>query len=201
MTWPINYVRTWLQRSGLAASVRQAANRRNTMTGCNWFDAEMHRDITRHYTEAQRKDLLLIQSGGLWTSHGLSKAGYLRNDCCLWCQGEVETLEHLWWECPAWECFRTEVRTLIPAGTHRTLPPCLALHGLPTECSGDLHGDVWRQQDTTWETEDLDATPKETPTRTNQPQLTGDEAIAWNCARAVASARSRAHAYDTTADR
>ena len=150
-----------------------------TMIGCDLFEVEINRQLMKGRSDEDRRTLHMVQAGGLWTAHNLYKAGYLQLDVCPWCQGAQETLEHLWWECPAFEHLRADIRRYIPLGQHRHLPPCVALHGLPTELSGDLHGDVWRAQDIPWAGDDPDVTPQDTCTRQGQPTMTTDQALAW----------------------
>ena len=149
------------------------------MQGCNHFDWEMHRAITATYDEQQQRELLMIQAGGVWTAYSLHKAGLLADNVCPWCGAYPETLEHLWWECPELEHCREAARKHVPQGTHRELPPCLALHGLPTECSRDLNAGVWRAADSLWGYEDMDCTPVQTYLRGAQPKLTTDQNHAW----------------------
>ena len=99
-TAPINWFRTWLKPVGQCALVATAARRRPTMAGATQIDLEAHRLMASKLTEAQRKDLLMIQSGALWTAHGLHKAGFVSDNTCPWCGQSKEDLLHLWWQCP-----------------------------------------------------------------------------------------------------
>ena len=120
MEWPINYVRGWLKSRGLAATVRCAAHRRATMVGCEHFDATMNKHLLKERSEEARRAIHMIQAGGLWTGHSMFKAGYLQEDRCPWCHGGPESLEHLWWECPAFEHLRAGVRRYVPMGNSDT---------------------------------------------------------------------------------
>ena len=182
LTWPINFVRVWLKERSHAATIRQVAQRRKSMAGCQHFDGDMHRHLMRKRSEEERRTLLMIQSGGVWTAHTLFRTGYLPQDVCPWCGGAPETLEHLWWECPALEEHRKRIRHYVPLGKHRDLPACVALHGLPTELGADLDADLWRHQDTIWAEEDLECTPPNSHTRQNQPAPAAEEKMAWNYA-------------------
>ena len=138
------------------------------MAGANNVDMEMHSRVKEPLPEEKKKDLLMIQAGGLWTGCSLAKAGYLANGLCPWCGIEDEDLEHLWWRCPCHEQWRGQVRRLLPHGWEY-LPPCLAQHGIPPEPAGKLDGPRWRACDC-----NLDAGPPPEET-----ELIGDTRLAW----------------------
>ena len=137
MTAPINWVRYWLRSLGHRAAVTRAARRRQHMQGAENVDMEMHHQLKRRLGDEKRRQLLMVQSGVVWTASTLHKAGYLLNDLCVWCGKAAETLFHLWWECPEHEQMREEVRKLLPDGPCG-LPECMAQYGMPVEPSADL---------------------------------------------------------------
>ena len=112
------------------------------MTGAEDVDLEMHGRLVTRHAEDQKRDLLMIQSGGLWTAHAMCKAGYLTSGLCHWCGEETEDLAHLWWRCKAHAHHRQEVLRKL-GGRWEQLPPCVALHGIPVEPTADLEVPPW----------------------------------------------------------
>ena len=80
---------------------------------------------------------------------------------------------------PHLSAVEAEYANMCPWESIGNCPLCLALHGLPTECSADLETGVWRHADTLWNLEDLDCTPVQTHLGLHAPKLTPDEHIAW----------------------
>ena len=133
------------------------------------MDLDMHQRLKQRLTEEQRKDLLLIQAGGLWTASSLQKAGYLTTGLCPWCGKEEETLQHLWWHCPHHESCRKQLKDRYPR-LLQEIPTCLALHGIPPpEPAGDLMGPMWRA---------VDRDPQTTESEETE-DLQGDDRTAW----------------------
>ena len=171
MEGPANWVRPWLRGVARRAALARAEGRRPSLTGASNADFDMNARLLAKLTADQQRDLAMIQSGGLWTAHSLKKAGYLTCDVCPWCGIEPETLDHLWWRCPAHEHHREEVRKLLQQ-SWTELPSSLALHGIPTE-STVLHGSK------SWLCSNAKATD-EGQWNQEPTELQGDQKIAWN---------------------
>ena len=139
------------------------------MRGGGQVDLCMHHRLLMKRSEEQRRDLLLIQSGALWTASAMAKAGYLEGDECPWCHKQAEDLGHLFWTCSQHEHCRSKVRQLGIDGTQ--LPRILGLHGIPVEPAGDLDAAIWREEDR----------PQDAPAAWTPP-LQGDDTISWACA-------------------
>ena len=165
---PINWIRPWLRHQGQQAAVRGVGHRRHTMEGANYIDVELNNKLKAKYNEDQKRDLLLVQSGGLWTAKALHKAGFLASETCPWCGADTEDLQHLWWECPQHEHCRSSAKALL-GETWRSLPRCLSTHGIPPEAAGIAGSKLWRSQDCP-QTEKRDEEPQE---------LHGDDRAAW----------------------
>ena len=168
MEAPINWARAWLKNMGHRAATAQAARRRRHLEGAADFDADMHRKLQNARPDEQRRQLLMVQSGAVWTASTLHKAGYLQSDVCSSCGKAAETLKHLWWDCPEHEHHRKRIRTLVPDGPD-CLPPCLAHFGIPVEPSADLQGRMWKQG------KELGTEAKLTPMQTEAWTAVADE--------------------------
>ena len=103
----------------------KAADRRPTMHGGRTVDLDMCHELQAPLAEEKRRDLLMVQAGGLWTAHSLEKAGYLTTARCPWCLGDVEDLEHLWWQCPAFEHLREAAKKGYWREVHRRTSYCV----------------------------------------------------------------------------
>jgi hypothetical protein len=105
----------------------------------------MSKTLHRALTKEQQSDLLTIQAGGLWTAATLHKAGLIDSPACPWCSDQPETIEHLWWSCPA----MSEARRLM-LGTinfdHASLPRALAIHGLAPEMGNGAKLSYWNNK-------------------------------------------------------
>ena len=165
MRAPRNWVRHWLTCVGHKAALNTVGARRNTMHGGRGYDPSMQQELKKDLTEQQAKDWLMIQSGGLWTTHSLHNAGYLQHGTCMWCGIEDEDLAHLWWRCPHHEHRRASVRLALKQAW-TTLPPCLSLHGIPVEPHANLEGPLWGNNS------DADDT--------HANELQGDDRLAWH---------------------
>ena len=173
-TDPINWIRKWLKQRANAAAVANAAKRRDTMSSDALFDNNMHERLNAKRTDRQQRDLLMIQSGAIWTAAGLTKAGLMKDAKCSWCGHHDEDLMHLWWECPHFERHRQRAFELMKHWGPRDLPLGLALHGQPLEPSGDITGPLWRR-------EDCPSGPQRQE-QTAATEVTGDLHFAWeNC--------------------
>ena len=139
---PIQWVRATLIGAGTAAAMRRVASRRQTYQCRGRIDLRMSKVLHRALTKEQQTDLLVIQAGGLWTAATLRKAGLIDSPACPWCSDQQESLEHLWWECPA----MSEIRR-VALGTinfdHASLPRTLAIHGLAPEMGNDVDLAFW----------------------------------------------------------
>ena len=62
-------------------------------------------------------------SGSLRTQDRLHAAGLADSATCVHCGLEPETLQHLWWECPAWQHLRCDPQLPTIEGL-ALLPPC-----------------------------------------------------------------------------
>ena len=164
---PINWVQLVLRDSGRIAAMERVAKRRRTMYGAAQVDFLMHHRLNASRSEQRKRDLLLIQSGALWTATSLHKAGYLVDPVCQWCGQAPETLAHLFWECPAHHECRAQVRKELKWHWQH-LPTCLALHGIPVEPNGELNGAIWRASDC-----------PEDPHARYAGELQSDDRISW----------------------
>ena len=113
MEAPINWVRTWVRNLGLQKTMAAAGARRPTMAGAQHYDHETHVTLNKVRDEQLNQDMLLIQTGGLWTANALHKAGYLAQPTCTWCGAAKEDLTHLWWECPTHVEHRKETMEML----------------------------------------------------------------------------------------
>eukprot|EP00973_Karenia_brevis_P012822 1741401-Karenia_brevis.AAC.1 len=50
-----------------------------------------------------------ILSGAVRTGHQLHRSGLVDDSLCPFCgNGSIEDIEHLWWQCPAWDNIRRQ---------------------------------------------------------------------------------------------
>ena len=171
MRSPNNWVKPWLRCRCLAAALAPAAKRRCTMSGAQTVDIHMAMELSEALPDQKAKDILMIQSGALWTGHAMHKAGFRTSPSCPWCGAGCEDLKHLWWECPAFEHLRVRARDLLKGRSPECLPSCIALHGIPVGPAADLLGRLWR-------TQDCPAAPSEKYLE-QAMDLQGDDRIAW----------------------
>ena len=139
------------------------------MQGGDHVDVDLNKRLKKGLSEAKKKDLLMIQAGGLWTASCLHKAGFLASPSCPWCGSAEEDLEHLWWGCPHHEHCRQKVRRLVADWTQ--LPKCLSNHGIPPEPAGDPTMPLWRLTDCPGDVREWDADI--------DGNLHGDDRLAW----------------------
>ena len=90
MRAPKNWIKSWLGWMGHKAALATASKRRKTMQGAKDYDPVLNQKLKEGLTAQQTRDWLMIQSGGLWTSNALYKAGYLEHGMCPWCGQERE---------------------------------------------------------------------------------------------------------------
>ena len=144
------------------------------MDGANHVDVDMHNKLKQKLSEEKKSELLMIQSGGLWTAHTLHKAGFLASSACPWCGGEKEDLDHLWWSCPSHEHHRTRIRQLVDDCSK--LPKCLANHGIPLGPARDPAMPLWRFADCPGDLHEWDVDA--------EGELQGEDRVAWNIVQA-----------------
>ena len=91
---------------------KEAAERRADMQG---IEAGINREATQalmycgKLSAAEQGSLRTIQAGGLWTQDRWCRAGVTSTDRCSFCSsGAAETIEHVWWHCPAWRAIRDQ---------------------------------------------------------------------------------------------
>ena len=137
------------------------------MQGAGQVDLCIHHQLQKKLTEEQRADLLLIQSGAIWTASAMHRAGYLETPLCPWCQKATEDLAHLFWECEHHEHCRGPVRE--KGIDWAKLPKALALHGIPVEPAAKLDAGLWRHQDC------------QEPAEDRPCDMQGDDRVSWAC--------------------
>ena len=145
---------------------KKAATRRESMQGAENFDPNLHHQLNKTRTTQQNQELLMIQSGGLWTAGSLQRAGYVESALCPYCKQEAEDLHHLWWVCPQHSERRKQVREML-GNDHNQLPRCLKLHGIPVQPNADITRPLW--------------TPKNEDDGQREPpgQLAGEAHFVW----------------------
>ena len=116
-------------RDGLrCAEWRIAAARRPDFLGIG--DAGIDRRATMallHNKKLARRDLPRLRRvlcGGTWSRARLHAAGLAESSMCQFCQQSDETVEHLFWHCPAWEHIRLKEPGLPSRGTTDAWPAC-----------------------------------------------------------------------------
>ena len=130
----------WLHelRDGLRLSCWRAVARRRQ--DCAGIDAPA--GVDKHATLANLKNrgyscgeqgiLRSILSGSLRTRDKLYRAGLVDSPICIFCGLADETLQHMWWHCPAWDSLRLDPY-LPSAACRRELPPCTQHLGIAME--------------------------------------------------------------------
>ena len=78
-----------------------------------------------------------VLSGSLRTFERLHQAGLKDSPLCPFCNRASETLQHLWWHCPAWQHQRFDARLPCEA-VRRDMPPCTQSLGVYMEDSDVL---------------------------------------------------------------
>ena len=144
------------------------------------IDVAMNRALMRDHSEEDRRTLLMIQAGGVWTASSLAKAGILQDSRCPWCGWHTEDLRHLWWDCPAHEACRAEAKQKLE-GVWQHMPDCLLLHGLPSEGKGDLLSHTWE--------------PGGPVAVFPERELVGDDRLAWAAVHEYVDAQLRHHQH------
>ena len=71
----------------------------------------------------QQGGLRSVLSGSLRTRESLYKAKLADSPLCCFCNLATETLQHLWWQCPAWQC-RRFMPDLPSERERQQLPAC-----------------------------------------------------------------------------
>ena len=68
-----------------------------------------------------RSELLAILAAGVWTGRKRHLCGFQDTPNCAACPGTQDTLEHIWYDCPIWEQYRTAFPLALCQ--FRSLPP------------------------------------------------------------------------------
>eukprot|EP00973_Karenia_brevis_P036330 5009452-Karenia_brevis.AAC.1 len=95
-------------------------------------EATLHLLRRKKLSHHDKGVLRSILAGGFVTQHRLYRAGLTSSGVCPFCDvGVQETVEHVWWGCPAWA--RTRHRCNSRPLRHELWPPCFTQCGIMPE--------------------------------------------------------------------
>ena len=138
-----------IAREGARLAIwKEAAKKRKNLSG---IEAGVDRAVTVSMTRSlgltpyEKGCLRSILADCVWTEELAHKAAKTDPKMCSHCGEAVETLDHMWWACPAWNHVRQRHAAARGASQHE-LPPCLRLCGIMPDgfrpCSLELDGEV-----------------------------------------------------------
>ena len=113
-----------------------------------------------------------ILSGSLRTRDKLYRAELVASPICIFCGLAAETLQHMWWHCPAWKTLRYDPN-LPSEACRREQPPCTQNLGIAMEddeCIG------FQQQEPCGAEVEC---PAELPGSIDEEMMCDDRVIAW----------------------
>ena len=109
-----------------------------------WLSARLLR--SNELSALHKGCLRRILAGAVWSCRRLHVTGCIRSPVCPSCGAPVETMAHIWWECPTWAAHRAKVLSKFAemgVATWDALPKCTSMCGLFV-LSADLTR--WRAQ-------------------------------------------------------
>ena len=113
---------------GVDAGKTAALLRRNTLS--------LRRNTLSEKLGPEERPLLRrILADSIWTESLHYRIGRLQSPACPRCGAQAETLEHLWWECPAFEQQRSQFPAAVNA-RRTSWPACLTNCGI---CPVNVH--------------------------------------------------------------
>ena len=122
---------------------------REALRNATWANAPVRKDTagveggidfeaTRAYAmKRKNKDpkhigcVRLALAGGVWTQRRYHKANMVSTPTCVYCGMQTdEDQMHLYWECPKWERFRTDLFESFTMEQIAVQPPCFTMCGI-----------------------------------------------------------------------
>ena len=142
LTDPVQLIKNRALFAHLAAQVATLAASRQALEGLAGVGEETYTALLPSLSAEDAGLLRVALGGGVWSGEFLFAANKVDAPDCPFCQCQVESLFHMWFECPHVQDLVT-ANPLFTEGLLAALPKALTTYGLAPPLPSDPFGALW----------------------------------------------------------